>query len=191
MTIRRAFGLAAADLAGANASVRSRPLRTWATTSIVPLRPDRSSVSPSTRSNGRPPIVTAPSRLPRGRRRRSFTVVGRRSGSSTVASTLPSRASSAYETEPKLVGIRSTAIRFPARSHGRGVANASSRPRGAPSGSRVSCTSMERSVVRKAALLAPFGGRYIARWYRPPSGVTEAASPDTYVSGVIATASVP
>ncbi len=46
MTIRRAFGLAAADLAGANESVRSRPLRTWATTSTVPRRPERSSVSP-------------------------------------------------------------------------------------------------------------------------------------------------
>ena len=101
------------------------------------------------------------------------------------------RATSEYETAPKLVGTRRTVIRRPARSHGRGVANASSSPVGAPSASRLSCTSSDLSVCRNAALLAPFGGRYIERKRLPRSGATLAASPETNVSGVIATASVP
>ena len=101
------------------------------------------------------------------------------------------RASSEYETGPKLVGARRTLIRRPARSHGRGVANASSSPVGAPSASRVSWTSSDRSVCRNAALLAPFGGRYIERKWLPRSGATLAASPETNVFGVIATASEP
>ncbi len=101
------------------------------------------------------------------------------------------RASSEYETGPKLVGARRTLIRRPARSHGRGVAKASSSPVGAPSASRVSWTRSARSVCRKAALLAPFGGRYIERKWLPRRGATLAASPETNVFGVIATASEP
>ena len=113
-------------------------------------------VAASKRLNGRPPSVTAAMRLPRGSRRRSVSLRAR-SGTSTFARTAVLDACSEYESDRKLVGASATAIRLPAASHARGVEYASWRPFG------VSCTSISRSVSRKAALLAPFGGRYIAR----------------------------
>jgi hypothetical protein len=152
---------------------------------------DRLATSPDG-STGSPLTVTDSTRWPRGSRTRSFSVFGAgRAGASTVARIVSVRASSVYETGPKLVGALRTEIRRPARSHGRGVAKASSSPTGAPSASRASCTSSDRSVSRKAAFEALFGGRYIERRCSPARGATLAASPDTNVFGVIATASDP
>jgi hypothetical protein len=90
-----------------------------------------------------------------------------------------------YAISPKLVGARATTIRFPAASQPLGVECASSSPLA------VSCTSSSRNVSRKVAFEALLGGRYIARYGSLPIGVTEAASPATYVPGVIAAASWP
>ena len=95
---------------------------------------------------------------------------------------LVSRRRSRTNSGPKLVGASRTATDLPGASQPRGVANASSRPRGRPFGA-VSCTSISRSVSRNAALEAAFGGRYIERKAAPLSGATVAASPETNVSG--------
>ena len=137
------------------------------------LEPTRSARRPGSRSRSRSDRVPATS------------------GTSTVTWTSRPCRSIENETGPKLVGASSTLIVFPSASQARGVENASSSPRGAPSGPRVSWTSISRSVSRNVALPPRFGGRYIARYDEPPSGATVLLSPETYVSGVIAAASVP
>ena len=85
--------------------------------------------------------------------------------------------------------VRSTAIRLPGRSHARGVANASSRPRAsrparASRGRAAAAASRgTRRCSRRSAAGTSRGGA------RPPSGATLAASPETNVPGVIAAAS--
>ena len=67
------------------------------------------------------------------------------------------------ESGPKLVRTRFTSIVAPFASHARGVANARSRPRGAPRGPRRSCTSSSFNVSRKLLFAPRFGGMYIVR----------------------------
>ena len=148
-------------------------------------------VRASKAGSGRPSSSAPVMRAPRGRRSRSGSLRGAvRHVDRRVDRALrrPDRVREGPEARRRPRAPRSAC---PVRAMPAGSSVPAPARSAAPEESSVSCTSSSRSVPRKVALLAPFGGRYIARWYSPRMGANEAASPATNVPGVIAAASWP